>query len=71
MMRNHFNPTDPDHCEVELTDAEEAQDWFDEWFARWLSDQSDNGYEIALAEIERRELSRSMADHANSNERAA
>lgn len=53
-MTHRFPP--PDHIELELTDAEEAQDWFDEWFDRWLCDQSDEGYDIALAEVERREL---------------
>lgn len=54
-MTHRFPP--PDHTELELTAAEEAQDWFDTWWANWLSDQSDEGYDRALAEIERRERS--------------
>lgn len=59
---DQWKTTDPNAGEYEPTPEEEAQEWFDEWFGAWLSDQSDEGYEIALTEIER--LSDS---HANSN----
>jgi hypothetical protein len=70
-MTHAFPP--PEHVELEPTDAEEAQDWFDEWFGHWLSDQSDDGYEIALAEVERRELQLrgSLPDsHSTRNDKA-
>lgn len=39
-------------------------EWFDEWLARWLSDSSDHGYEVALAEIERFERGYTQSQRA-------
>lgn len=64
---DHWKTTPPDWDEEpdEPTPEEEAQEWFDEWFGAWLADQSDEGYDIALTEIERRELSMRNVEHSN------